>query len=351
MAEPSPKPERIRGRRRRDVLSDLLPRIQNGHVGRDEAYVREMVETSLKLLRDQTGTGDLKLLNAALRELRYAFKVFAPYRQVRKVSCFGSARTPATAPAYRTAKEFSRIIADHGYMVVTGGGDGIMRACQEGAGRERSFGANIRLPFEQEANEFISNDPKLVTFRYFFTRKLIFVKEADAVVLFPGGFGTHDEGFEVLTLVQTGKGRPMPIVFVDSPRGTFWKTWLRYVHDHLLRHNLISRDDLALFKVTTSVEEAVGEVTGFYRVYHSSRMVGPDFVVRLTRPLRPALVKGLSRDFKDILFTGEIVQTDALPAEREQEPELDGLSRLVFRLVQGRAGRLRQLIDRLNREG
>ena len=351
MAEPSRKPDRPRTRRRRDVLNELLPRIQGDHPRRDEAFVREMVETSLKLLRDGTGTGDLKLLNAALRELRYAFKVFAPYRQVRKVSCFGSARTPATAPAYRTAREFSRAIADSGYMVITGGGDGIMRACQEGAGRERSFGANIRLPFEQEANEFISNDPKLVTFRYFFTRKLIFVKEADAVALFPGGFGTHDEGYEVLTLVQTGKGRPMPIVFVDSPRGTFWKTWLRYVHDHLLRAKLISEDDLSLFKVTTSVDEAVAEIVDFYRVYHSSRMVGPDFVIRLMRSLPPALVRSLSRDFADILFTGQIVQTDALPAEREQEPELDALPRLVFRLVQGRAGRLRQLIDRINRAG
>ena len=351
MAEPSPKSERVRGRRRRDVLSELLPSIQGAHPSRDEAYVRELVETALKLLRDGTGTGDLKLLNAALRELRYAFKVFAPYRHVRKVSCFGSARTPPTAAAYKTAKEFSRIIADRGYMVVTGGGDGIMRACQEGAGRERSFGANIRLPFEQEANEFISNDPKLVTFRYFFTRKLIFVKEADAVALFPGGFGTHDEGYEVLTLVQTGKGRPMPIVYVDSPRGTFWKTWLRYVHDHLLRHNLISESDLALFKVTTSVTEAVDEITGFYRVYHSSRMVGPDFVMRLSHPLRPPLVQDLSREFADILFTGAIVQGEALPAEREQEPELNALPRLVFRLVQGRAGRLRQLIDRINREG
>jgi len=351
MAEPSPKPERIRSRRRRDVLSELLPSIQGENVGRDVAYVRELVETSLRLLRDGTGTGDLKLLNAALRELRYAFKVFAPYRGVRKVSCFGSARTPSSAPAYETAKEFSRLIADRGYMVITGGGDGIMKACQEGAGRERSFGANIRLPFEQEANEFILNDPKLVTFRYFFTRKLIFVKEADAVALFPGGFGTHDEGYEVLTLIQTGKGRPMPVVYVDSPRGTFWKTWLRYVHDHLLRHNLVSKDDLSLFKVTTSVEEAVEEVTGFYRVYHSSRMVGPDFVIRLNRPLPPGLAKDLTKRFADILFTGEIVATDALPAEREQEPELNHLPRLVFRLIQGRAGRLRQLIDTINVEG
>src|SRR5262249_61820778 len=164
-------------------------------------------------------------------------------------------RSQSTAPDYKTAREFSRAIADRGYMVITGGGDGIMRACQEGAGRERSFGANIRLPFEQEPNEFISNDPKLVTFRYFFTRKLIFVKEADAVALFPGGFGTYDEGYEVLTLVQTGKGRPLPIVYIDSPRGTHWKTWLRYVHDNLLRDRVISEDDLSLFKVTDSVAE------------------------------------------------------------------------------------------------
>jgi uncharacterized protein (TIGR00730 family) len=333
------------------VAAELLPRIQGEQLTRDEAFVREMVETSLKLLRDGTGTGDLKILNAALRELRYAFKVFAPYRQVRKVSCFGSARTPASAPAYRTAKEFSRQIADRGYMVITGGGDGIMRACQEGAGRERSFGANIRLPFEQEPNEFIQNDPKLVTFRYFFTRKLIFVKEADAVVLFPGGFGTQDEGYEVLTLVQTGKGRPLPIVFVDSPRGTFWKTWLRYVHDHLLRAKLISEDDLSLFKVTTSVEEAVEEIAGFYRVYHSSRLVGHDFVIRLTHQLPTTFVRQLTRDFTDILAGGEIVQSPALADEKEQEPELDALPRLVCRLVHGRAGRLRQLIDRINREG
>ena len=353
MAEPFPKTDRSRARprRRRDVLAELLPRIQGEKLSRDEAFVREMVETSLKLLRDGTGTGDLKILNAALRELRYAFKVFAPYRHVRKVSCFGSARTPATAPAYRTAKEFSRQIADRGYMVITGGGDGIMRACQEGAGRERSFGANIRLPFEQEPNEFIQNDPKLVTFRYFFTRKLIFVKEADAVVLFPGGFGTHDEGYEVLTLVQTGKGRPLPIVFVDSPRGTFWKTWLRYVHDHLLRANLISKDDLSLFKVTTSVEEAIEEIVGFYRVYHSSRLVGHDFVIRLNHPVPASLVQQLTRDFADILAGSQIVQSPALPDEREQEPELDELPRLVCRIVHGRAGRLRQLIDRLNREG
>jgi len=263
---------------------------------------------------------------------------------------------------YEEARELARLLTawsgtlrseNHRFVVTSGGGPGIMEAANRGAHEAvgKTIGLNIRLPFEQEANEFILNDPKLVTFRYFFTRKLIFVKEADAVALFPGGFGTHDEGYEVLTLIQTGKGRPMPVVYVDSPRGTFWKTWLRYVHDHLLRHNLISKPDLSLFKVTTSVEEAVDEVTGFYRVYHSSRMVGPDFVMRLNRPLPPGLAKDLTARFADILFTGEIVATDALPAEREQEPELDTLPRLVFRLIQGRAGRLRQLIDTINTEG
>src|SRR5262245_44168558 len=217
----------LRDRKRRSVLLDLLPRVQGDEVtlGREERLVREMLETSLKLLRDASGIGDLKLLSAALRELRYAFKIFATYRGIRKVTVFGSARTPPRTPAYRTAAEFANRIAEHGYLIITGGGHGIMRACQEGAGRDRSFGVNIKLPFEQEANEFILDDPKLVTFRYFFTRKLMFVKEADAIVLFPGGFGTHDEGYEVLTLIQTGKGRPMPVVYVDSPRGTFWKTW------------------------------------------------------------------------------------------------------------------------------
>ena len=201
-----------RTRRRKSLITELLPRLQtDGKLHGEEQLVREMVETCLKLLRDRTRVADVKLLNAALRELRYAFKVFAPYAGVRKVSIFGSARTRPDAAAYRTAHEFARRIAAEGYMVITGAGSGIMRACQEGAGRERSFGVNIRLPFEQEPNEFINKDAKLTTFRYFFTRKLIFMKEADAVALFPGGFGTHDEAYECLTLVQTGKTKPMPI--------------------------------------------------------------------------------------------------------------------------------------------
>ena len=344
-------PGKPRIRRQKSLLADQLPRLlrADGSLAREERLVREMIETCLKLLRDGTRLGDVKLLNAALRELRYAFKVFTPYRLVRKVSVFGSARLAQDTAPCRTAHEFARRIAAEGYMIITGAGSGIMRACQEGAGRERSFGVNIRLPFEQSPNEFISEDPKLLTFRYFFTRKLMFIKEADAAVLFPGGFGTHDEAYECLTLVQTGKTKPMPIVFLDAPRGTYWKTWKRYVEDHLLRPRLISEEDMALFRVTTSVDEAVDEITRFYRVYHSARTVGRRLVIRLTRPVPKALVEALSREFADILLSGGIVQSPAL--EEEDEPELSALPRLVLTFNRTDFGRLRQLIDRINRDG
>jgi uncharacterized protein (TIGR00730 family) len=328
----------------------MLPRLQDEAArSTEERLVLEMMETCLKLLRDRTRLGDVKLLNAALRELRYAFKVFAPYSTVRKVSVFGSARTRPEAAPYRTAHDFARRITAEGYMVITGAGSGIMRACQEGAGREKSFGVNIRLPFEQAPNEIIRKDPKLLTFRYFFTRKLMFIKEADAAALFPGGFGTHDEAYECLTLVQTGKTKPMPIVFVDAPRGTYWKTWRRYVEEHFLRHRLISEEDMSLFKVTTSLDEAVEEITRFYRVYHSARTVGRDLVIRLNRPVPAKLVAALSHDFADILLGGPIVQGPALA--EEDEPELANLPRLVLSFNRTNFGRLRQLIDRLNAEG
>ena len=343
--------KRPRPRRKKSLLSELLPRLQvEGNLTRQEQLVREMLETCLKLLRDGARLGDVKLLNAALRELRYAFKVFAPYRDVRKVSVFGSARTKQDAPQCRTAYEFARRITGAGFMVITGAGGGIMHACQEGAGKERSFGVNIRLPFEQDPNEIISNDPKLLTFRYFFTRKLMFIKEADAAALFPGGFGTHDEAFECLTLVQTGKTRPLPIVFVDAPRGTYWKTWKRYIEDHLLRQRLISPEDMSLFKVTSSVDEAVAEITGFYRVYHSARNVGRHLVLRLNHALSDALVRELEREFADIIVAGGLVQRPALE-EEDEEPEIAALPRLVFHFDRTHFGRLRQMIDRLNRDG
>jgi len=342
-----------RTRRRKHLIAEHLLRLAESARGlaRDEKLVREMVETCLKLLRNGTPVGDIKILNAALRELRYAFKVFAPYRNVRKVSVFGSARSARESSACRTAFEFAQRIRDAGYMVITGAGHGIMGACQEGAGPDHSFGVNIRLPFEQGPNEVIAKDPKLLTFRYFFTRKLIFIKEADAAALFPGGFGTHDEAYQCLTLVQTGKTKPMPIVFLDAPRGTYWKTWKRYVEEHLLRHRLISPEDMALFKVTSSVDEAVEEITRFYRVYHSARTVDRNLVIRLTHRIPESLVTQLGHDFADIVVKGEIVQTGALEEEREDAPELVRLPRLVLEFNRSSFGRLRQLIDRLNSDG
>ena len=324
-----------------------------GPVGdqQQERYLREILTTVVRLMRDNASTGDLKLINTALKELRQAFKVFAPYRHVRKVSAFGSARTNETDRAYRQAREFAERICGEGFMMLTGAGGGIMRACQEGSGRERSFGVNIRLPWEQGANEFIDRDPKLITFKYFFTRKLMFIKEADAVVLFPGGFGTLDEGFEALTLAQTGKSHPMPIVFLDVPQGTYWEAWRCYIEEHLVRRDLISPEDMALFKVTTSVDEAVREITTFYRVYHSSRWVGDRFVIRMNRALAPELVETLAREFEPIVLEGGMEQRGPLDEEREQEPELDTLPRLVFAARRGSFGLRRQLIDRLNREG
>ena len=311
-------------------------------------YVRELMVSAIRLLEDGTPIADIRLLNAAVRELRYAFRVLAPDRGVRKVTTFGSARTAETDPTYKQAEEFARRVADAGFFVTTGAGGGIMRACQSGAGRARSFGLNIRLPFEQKANDVIAGDAKLVTFRYFFTRKLLFLKEASAVALFPGGFGTLDEAFECLTLVQTGKTGPMPIVCIDAPGGRYWTAWNDYVRNHLLHNGLISEEDLALYRVTDDAAQAVEEIRDFYRVYHSSRYVGDKLVMRLTRsPGQPALER-IAHDFADIAAGGRFqLVPRALP--EEDADETAALPRLVFQFNRVNCGRLRQLIDVVNR--
>src|SRR5579871_3931619 len=262
-----------------------------------EQLAQQIRETADKLIRDGATRGDIKLLSTALKELRYSFKVFTPYRHLRKVSIFGSARLPESHPAYASAVEFSRRVAEAGWMVITGAASGIMEAGHVGAGREKSIGVNILLPFEQEANPIIRGDLKLMHLKYFFTRKLLFVKESDAVALFPGGFGTQDEGFEVLTLVQTGKSHLIPIVLVDEPGGDYWKRWQNFVEEVLLARHMISPNDLALYKVTDSVEEAVAEVTRFYRLYHSMRYVKGNLVLRLQHSLAPALLEQIRKEF------------------------------------------------------
>ena len=309
--------------------------------------VEEMIMTALKMARDGMATADLKLMNRSLKEMRYAAKVFSGYRQLRKVCVFGSARTPEASADFAAAEEFARQMVANDYMVITGGGDGIMGAAQRGAGRERSFGLNIRLPFEQRANETIHGDPKLVNFNYFFTRKLNFVKETHALALFPGGFGTMDEGFEVLTLMQTGKARIIPLVLVERPGGTYWETWMEFLTDDLYKSGYISAEDFKLFKIVHTPAEAVAEILHFYKIYHSARWVGDQLVVRLTQRLPDESLERLNEQFTDILRSGRIVQGTAVRQEKN-EPEIWDLPRLIMTPHRRSFGRFRELIDAIN---
>ena len=309
--------------------------------------VGEIIANALKLLRDRTNRGDIKLIDKSFKELRYALKVFAPYRDFRKVSIFGSARTLEGHADYAQAAEFAKKMAAQGWMVITGAGGGIMAAGHGGAGPQPSFGLAIRLPFEQVTNPFIANDPKLINFKYFFTRKLMFVRSSNAIALFPGGFGTMDEGFEVLTLVQTGKSVPMPIVFIDSPGSSYWAMWQEYVQKQLLARGLISPNDLHLYKVTRNADEAVREITHFYRNYQSLRYVRDELALRLIyRPTAEQLAE-INRNFADLLVRGQFRVSGPLPVEQD-EPALADLSRLVFTFNRRDHGRLRMLIDYLN---
>ena len=310
--------------------------------------IHEMIITLLRLMDDHPDRGDLKIINSALRELRYSFKIFGNFRSIKKISIFGSARTPENSPDYKMAIEFSRRLAhEHHWMVITGAASGIMKAGNEGAGRDKSFGANIRLPFEQKANDVIENDPKLINFKCFCTRKLIFIKESDAIALFPGGFGTLDEGFEALTLIQTGKSMPRPVVMIATAENNYWSDWLTNIKNNLLKKNLISEEDMSLFKITHSIEEAIDEITTFYRVYHSSRFVRDKFVIRLNTPIPEKKLKDINLGFSDILDSGQFEMTNALDDE-SNEPDIAHLKRLFFDFDSKSWGRLRSLINFIN---
>ncbi|HAF03450.1 MAG TPA: TIGR00730 family Rossman fold protein [Spartobacteria bacterium] len=309
--------------------------------------IEEMIVTALKMARDQMGVADLKLINRSVKEMRYAAKVFAPYRHFRKVAVFGSARILPGAPEFKLAEDFAREMVAQNYMVITGGGDGIMGAAQRGAGREHSFGLNIRLPFEQRANEIIEGDPKLINFNYFFTRKLNFVKETHAFALFPGGFGTLDETFEVLTLMQTGKARVIPVVLLDRPDGNYWETWMKFLTEHLFKLGFVSPEDFYFFKIVHSIKEATAEISQFYTVYHSARWVGEELVIRICHRLSNKAIVDLNEKFVDIVRTGEIVQGGALSQEKN-EREIWDLPRLILTPYRRSFGRFRQLIDAIN---
>jgi len=315
--------------------------------GFNEESVADIIENALKMLKDVEDTGDVRVIQTTVRELRYAFRMFAPYGARRKVTIFGSARTQASRPEYQQAVDFGRKITEAGFMVITGAGGGIMQAGHEGAGPEMSFGANIRLPWEQAANPVIREDKKLVTLKYFFTRKLIFIRHSDAIALFPGGFGTMDEGYEALTLMQTGKSQLMPLVLLDRRGGTFWKTWDKHIKEHLLRDGLISEEDLTLYKITDDPDEAVRIITRFYRNFHSTRFVKDLFVIRLRNAPSESSIRAMNEDYADIIDGQEIRVAGATPDE-VADGDLVELPRITFGFNRHDYGRLRQLIDTLN---
>ena len=310
--------------------------------------IAQLIQDSLKLADETYDGGQLKLISRAMREMRYAYRVFNRYVGTRKISIFGSARTPPEHPDYVAAREFSRSMASHGWMCITGAGDGIMKAGHEGPQREASFGLSIRLPFETTANTVIEGDPKLINFRYFFTRKLMFMSHADAVAVFPGGFGTQDELFEALTLVQTGKSNPVPIVMIEGEGGVYWQHWAGYIRHNLLGNGWISPEDPAIFHIARNVDDAVQHVIRFYSVYHSSRYVGDQYVIRLTRALSEGTIEQLNSEFSTLSREGGRISPSG-PLTGEQDHLT--LPRLVFNHTRRQFGLIRTLIDRVNALG
>jgi uncharacterized protein (TIGR00730 family) len=331
---------------------DKLVEQVGGKLGSSNAkYVRELLQTGLKLIPDGRDLGEVKLMTNALKELRYAYRVFAKYRDPHKVTIFGSARTPETHPDYTACVEYSKLLAEAGWMIITGAGMGIMKAGHVGPGRDSSFGVAIRLPFETNANQIIDGDEKLIMFRYFFTRKLMFVSQAEAVALFPGGFGTLDEAFETLTLVQTGKSAPMPIVLVEGAGGDYWKSWDVWVKQHLLDKKWISEEDPSIYYIAKNPKDAARHTLQFYRNYHSSRYVRDTFVIRLKSALKAEDVERLSDEFKVLIKSvpgtagdGKVVQGGPLEGEADNLH----LPRVSFVHTKYKFGVIRQMIDRIN---
>jgi len=329
----------------RDLVKQLL---DQAGADRNRDVLAEIIRTAYELAGDDADRLNLKITRDALKEMRAAFRMFAPYEEVRKVTVFGSARTHPSDPLYEQAKELARRLAESGWMVVTGAGPGIMEAANVGAGRDRSIGINIRLPFEEGISDLFAGSDKLVSMKYFFTRKLMLIKESSGFVSLPGGFGTLDETYELLTLFQTGKATPSPLVLLDVPGGGYWEGWQRFVDEQLMAGGLVSPGDSNLYLITDDVDEAVAEVRGFWRNYHSMRWVGGRLVVRLQAEPTPEEVAALNEQFSDVCTEGGIEATPPLPAEVSDRDELDR-PRLVMRFDVRKGGRFRSLIEALNR--
>lgn len=321
-------------------LMNNLPETEEG-IG-----FKHAVEILLRLTEENVAAADWNIITRTLQDLEKGFTIFQQYRHTRKVTIFGSARIPPETEEYALAKAFAYSLAQQGFMVMTGAGGGIMAAGNEGAGRKNSFGLNIQLPFEQGANAYIDGDEKLIGFKYFFTRKLFFLKESDAIALFPGGYGTQDEAFECLTLCQTGKQPPIPLVLIDKPGGDYWKAWDSYINKHLIKDGLVSPDDNCIYTITDDLAVACEAINRFYRVYHSSRYVGDLLVMRLNGEPTDAQVAWLNQEFSDILVRGEIEKSSSL--HEENGDGTDALPRLVFHFNQRDLGRLYKLIRRIN---
>lgn len=330
-----------------DKLIDEL--VKSSSSGETEQLLKEILTTAVKLGRESSDKGDLKLVNNTLKELRYSFRIFSPYRNVKKVIIFGSARSVKTSSEYKMAEEFSRRLTEKGYMIVTGGGSGVMEAGNKGAKSGKDFALNIRLPFEQKPNPYIDEKERLINFKYFFTRKLIFIKETDVTALFPGGFGTNDEGFEMLTLMQTGKSKPRPIVLMEPAGSAYWADWKRFVRNHLLKNGFIKKEDFSLFYLAKTVDQAVKYIEDFYKIYHSIRYVKGLTVIRLNRKLTEKTLALLNKNFKDILTCGEICP--GLPTQEEvQRGEYLELPRLIMNFNMHDYGRLCELIHVINKD-
>lgn len=341
---PAPRPGRKAVHKQVDAFLDqIVPDAPQ----RQRTFMHQLVYNAARTVQEEDDVLNLKIIGRSIKELRRGFQTFAPWADTRKIAVFGSARSKEDTPEYKMTVECSKQLVDAGYMVVTGAGPGIMEAANRGAGRENSFGVNIWLPFEASANEYIDKDPKLVEFKYFFTRKVVFVKETDAVVLFPGGYGTQDELFETLTLIQTGKTEPRPVVMVEPPGSTYWTDWDAYNRKALLGRGLISDADLELYEIVHSSEAAVEYIERFYRNYHSIRYIDGKLVMRMRHAPTELLMDKLNAEFKDIVVSGKIEVCPAHPYE-DDEPDTADLHRIRFDFNKRGLGRLRALIDVLS---
>ena len=328
-----------------DTLVDQLIE----EVGVNHPYIiREMILSALKVGQDSNYLADLKLIRTTMKEMRYTSKIFAPYRSRRKVTIFGSARTEPHQAIYKKCLKFSQLLAQNNYMVITGGGGGIMQAGNEGAGAENSFAVNIQLPFEQDTNSVMQDSDRVLMYKYFFNRKVAFLKEADAVALFPGGFGTMDEAMETLTLLQTGKNPPIPLVLIDDDDGTYWEEWLEFARDTMLTKGLISGEDFSLFTITRSAKDALDIIHSFYKNYHSSRYVDNLLVIRLNKALDQQKIEILEREYAEILLPGTRIKATSAFNKEQDQPDLWHLPRLAIEFNRRSYGLLNSFIRRIN---